>query len=239
MKPVIIVRNEDPDPGGTVLEELERDGLAVRMVDAHRGEPLPNPDDVSGVVVFGGVQHADQTDRYPFLGAEQDLLRRAADGGVPVLGICLGGQVLALAMGARLRPSPVMEFGYTPITPTPEGERDPVMSVFEAGDRVFHWHEDTFDLPDGATLLLEGEHVRNQAFRYGERAWGVQFHPEVTADVIEGWLSVAGDTASKWGKTPDDIREEGRRFLADEEKRAREMIRRFSGVVRSASSDPT
>ena len=136
-------------------------------------------------------------------------------------------------MGARLRPSPVMEFGYTPITPTPEGERDPVMSVFEAGDRVFHWHEDTFDLPEGATLLASSDEVRNQAFRYGDRAWGVQFHVEVTEPVLEGWLAAAGEIDPKWRKTLEALREENRRYLADEEKKARELVRRFAGVIRS------
>jgi GMP synthase-like glutamine amidotransferase len=231
--PVVIVRNEEPDPGGTVVEELTGEGLPVRLVDAHRGEPLPDPRDASGVVVFGGSQHADDIERFPFLASERDLLAEATERGVPVLGICLGGQILAMAMGASLRPSPVKEFGYSPISPTPEGERDPLMSVFEPADRVFHWHEDTFDLPDGATLLLEGEHVRNQGFRFGDHAWGVQFHPEVTRDVIEGWLGVAGDTEARWGKTPDQIRAESDRYLADEEKRAREMLRRFARVIRS------
>jgi len=233
MDPVLIVRNEEPDPGGTVVEELEHEGLPVLVVDAHRGEAMPDPRSASGVVVFGGSQHADDVERFPFLAAERDLLADATDRGVPVLGICLGGQILAMAMGASLAPAPVREFGYTPITPTAEGRRDPVMSEWERGDRVFHWHEDTFDLPEGATLLLAGEQVRHQGFRFGDHAWGVQFHPEVTRDVIEGWLGVAGDTAAKWGKTADEIRAENDRYLPDEEKRAREMVRRFARVIRS------
>jgi GMP synthase (glutamine-hydrolysing) len=232
MKPVIIVRNESPDPGGSVLEELEREGLQVRFVDVHRGQQLPDTEAVAGIVVFGGVQHADDYESHPYLKEERDLLGDATQRGVPVLGICLGGQLLALAMGASLAPAAVREFGYTPIVPTAEGRRDPVMSVWEPGDRVFHWHEDTFEIPEGATLLLEGERVRNQGFRYGETAWGVQFHPEVTASVIEGWLAVSGDTQAKWGKTPDQIRDEGRRYLAREEDRARSMVRRFAGVIR-------
>jgi len=234
-KPVVIIRNEDPDPGGVALEELQREGFDVRMVDAHRGAALPSPTEVAGIVVFGGAQHADDDDGHPYLRDERDLLHDASERGVPVFGICLGGQILALAKGAALRASPVIEFGYTPIAPTADGRSDPVLSVWEPGDRVFHWHEDTFDVPAGATLLLEGEHVRNQAFRYGDSAWGLQFHPEVTADVIDGWLAVAGDTAAKWGKTPERIREEGRLFLADEQKRAAEMFRRFAGVIRSRS----
>jgi len=233
MKPVVIVRNEQPDPGGVVLEELERDGLTVRLVDAFAGEALPSPEDVSGIVVFGGAQHADDVERHPYLRAEQVLLREAIDRGTPVLGICLGAQLLAIARGAALKPSPVREFGYTQIAPTAEGEADPLIGVYESGDRVFHWHEDTFDLPEGATLLASSDEVRNQAFRYGDRAWGVQFHVEVTEPVLEGWLAAAGEIDPKWGKTLEVLREENRRYLADEEKKARELVRRFAGVIRS------
>src|SRR5262249_41420217 len=155
-----------------------------------------------GIVVLGGEQHADDVETHPYLLAERDLLHEATEHGTPVLGICLGGQILAMAKGASLKASPVREFGYSPVEPTEDGAREPVIGGFEPGDRVFHWHEDTFDLPDGATLLLTGEHVRNQAFRFGETAWGVQFHPEITESVIEGWLAVAGDTEASWGKSP-------------------------------------
>jgi GMP synthase (glutamine-hydrolysing) len=234
-KPAVIVRNEDPDPGGTVLQELRGEGLDVRIIDAHHGDAFPDLSEVSGVVLFGGAQHADDVDSHPYLKDEREFAGQATELGVPVLGICLGGQILALAHGAALRPSPAIEFGYTAISPTAEGRRDPIMSVWQDGDRVFHWHEDTFDLPEGSTLLLESELVPNQAFRYGEAAWGVQFHPEVTREVIDGWLGIAGDTQAKWGKTPDQIRQEGRAHLAAEERRAREMIRRFADVVQDRS----
>jgi GMP synthase (glutamine-hydrolysing) len=232
-KPAVIVRNEEPDPGGTVLEELQAEGLNVRLVDAHRGQTFPDLSEVSGVVLLGGAQHADDVDAHPYLRDEREFAAQATERGVPILGICLGGQILALAHGAALHPSPAIEFGYTAIRPTREGRGDPIMSVWQEGDRVFHWHEDTFDLPSGSTLLLESALVPNQAFRYGETSWGTQFHPEVTRDVIDGWLGIAGDTQAKWGKTPDEIREEGRLHLAAEERRAREMVRRFAGVVRS------
>src|SRR6476659_8539513 len=106
---VIIVRNEEPDPGGVALEELQAEGLDVRMVDAYAGEDLPDLREVSGLIVFGGAQHADDIDNHPYLLDEQHLVREAVDLGVPVLGICLGGQILALAMGAALRQSPVVE----------------------------------------------------------------------------------------------------------------------------------
>jgi GMP synthase (glutamine-hydrolysing) len=235
IRPIVIVRNEDPDPGGTVVEELRTAGLPVSIVDAHHGGTLPDTADVAGVVIFGGSQHADDYDGHPYLRDERQLAQEATERGLPVLGICLGGQILAMAMGAPLRPSPVREFGFTEVLPTAASLDDQILCVWRPGDRVFHWHEDTFDLPDGATLLMEGEHVTNQAFRYGDRAWGLQFHPEVTKDVIEGWLGVAGETEVTWGKSHEQIRQEIEQHLAKEERRAREMIRRFGRVVSSSS----
>ena len=145
-----------PSANGFSTGKWEGDTLVVQTMgfrdgNAHRDQEMPGTDAVSGIVVFGGVQHADDVDTHPYLKAERELLHDATERGVPVLGICLGGQLLALAKGASLRPAPVREFGFTPIEPTPEGKVDPVMSVWEPGDRVFHWHEDTFEMPDGAT----------------------------------------------------------------------------------------
>jgi GMP synthase (glutamine-hydrolysing) len=101
---------------------------------------------------------------------------------------------------------------------------------------VFHWHEDTFDLPEGATLLATGDEVRTQAFRYGENAWGTQFHFEVDRAEIDLWLKTAGDDEVRaWGKTPEEIRAEADLFIDAHEARARSLFRRFWDVVRAAA----
>jgi GMP synthase (glutamine-hydrolysing) len=110
------------------------------------------------------------------------------------------------------------------------------LSAFHDGDVVFHWHEDTFDLPEGATLLATGDLVQTQAFRYGDAAWGTQFHLEVDRAEIDLWLKTAGDDGVRaWGKTREEMEAETDRFIDGHEERARELFRRFWGIVRSAA----
>ena len=141
----------------------------------------------------------------PFLGRQRALLREAVDEGVPVLGICLGGQVLARALGAGVRPSERPEMGWLEVEPTPEAAGDPLLGHLRAPVGVYQWHVDVFDLPDGAVRLARSERGENQAFRYGERAWGLQFHPEVDAPLLAGWLQNYADAPARVGLDRDAL----------------------------------
>src|SRR5207245_5960724 len=158
--------------------------------------------------------NVDATEQHPYLLAQRDLMRRAVDAELPVLGICLGAQMLARALDARVYRAPVREFGFKPVRLTAAGQRDILLSAFQTDDRVFQWHEDTFDLPAGAELLVAGDDVPLQAFRLGRNAWGVQFHFEVDADGVEAWLRVAEPTLTRvWKRTAEEVREELRIHL--------------------------
>ena len=234
MKPLLCVRHEITDSMGVAIAVFERNGHSVRKADAWDPNlDWPEPRDVAGVVVFGGDMNADEVDRHPYLLPERDLIRKAVDAEVPVLGVCLGAQLLARAMEAAVSRSPVREFGFRPVYPTPEGERDLVLSSIRPGDRIFQWHRDTFELPRGGVLLATGEQVRNQAYRVGERAWGIQFHPEVTADNLDLWLSMQEpeSLASEWGRGPDEVRGEAARFLGAQHERAEDLFGRFARVA--------
>lgn len=206
---------------------------------AHRaGDELPEPADVSGIVLYGGAMNVDMTDRYPFLADELAMVRSATEARIPYLGICLGAQMLARALDHPVYPAGIREFGFNALHPTPEASSDPLLSVFEDGAQVFHWHEDTFDLPEEAILLATGDHVEMQAFRYGDTSWGLQFHFEVDRAEIDLWLAAAGeDEVRAWGKTTQQIMDEVDRFLEDHERRARELFNRFWDVVRARSAD--
>jgi GMP synthase (glutamine-hydrolysing) len=132
---------------------------------------------------MGGCMSAN--DDLPGLRVELSLIERALDAEIPYLGICLGAQLLARALGARVGPHPGghAEIGYFPIYATPEGGE-----LFAMGHRVYHWHMEGFELPVGAELLATGELFPNQAIRYGANAYGIQFHPEVTPEIMEDWL---------------------------------------------------
>ena len=151
--------------------------------------PLPRPlDDYGAVLIFGGAMHADQDDRHPWLRDENMFLQRLFDLGVPMLGVCLGAQLLAKAAHAPVFPAPEPEIGWSEVELTEAGEADPVLGRFPARFDAFQWHYYTHGLPAGAEELARSG-VCTQAFRLGERAWGVQFHPEVTRAQVEEWIA--------------------------------------------------
>ena len=232
MRPVLLIGHDEDERFG-----LAPSGLADGGVDAIPLRPpgdLPPLDDVSGVVVFGGEMNVDMIDRYPFLAEERPFVRKAVDSRVPLLGICLGAQLLARAMDRKVYPADVRELGFNVLHPTSEAEADPLLSVFRDGDRVFHWHEDTFELPEGATVLATGDEVHLQAFRIGELAWGAQFHFEVDRGELEYWLDLAGEDGVRgWGKSREQVLAEADEHLATQESRAREVFDRFAGIVRA------
>jgi GMP synthase (glutamine-hydrolysing) len=231
MRPLLLFRNDEVDTFGIGKQALEGAGLPILALDAW--DPgWPDLDEVSGVVAFGGAMNVDETDRFPYLARERTFIRGAVERDVPVLGICLGAQLLARALEAPVRRAPVREIGFRPIRATEQGERDPLVSCFSGGAMVFHWHEDTFDLPADGTLLATGEDVPLQAFRAGERAWGLQFHLEIDREEIDLWLrDAAQDLEERWGTTPAEIRADADEHLAGQTERARAAFGSFAGVV--------
>jgi GMP synthase (glutamine-hydrolysing) len=163
------------------------DGLAVHTVKPLAGQPLPDHDEVAGAVVMGGPMNVDETDRHPELAGEREWLSEAVRLEVPVLGICLGAQLLASALGADVRPGEGPELGFGPVEVlNPE---DPVLGGLAPSTTVLHWHVDVFDLPDGAEHLARSAQTEVQAFRHGN-AWGILFHPEADFALVEAWLAV-------------------------------------------------
>jgi GMP synthase (glutamine-hydrolysing) len=150
--------------------------------------PLPRPlDAYGGVLVFGGSIHADQDDRHPWLREENLFLQRLLDLHKPLLGICLGAQLIAKAAQAAVFPASRPEIGWYPVELTADAADDPLLARLPSRFRAFQWHYYAHALPAGAVELARNE-VGTQAFRLGDSAWGVQFHPEVTLPQVEGWL---------------------------------------------------
>jgi GMP synthase (glutamine-hydrolysing) len=236
MRPVLLIGHDDWETFGVAPGTLEEERVPWIGHLSHTGRPLPDLSEISGLVIYGGVMNVDMTGKYPFLEAERRHVRAAVRAGIPYLGICLGGQMLARALDHVVYSAGVREIGFNALHPSTEAADDPLFSVFADGDPVFHWHEDTFDLPEGATLLATGDEVTTQAFRYGERAWGTQFHFEVDRAEIDLWLKIAGDDeVLSWGKTSEEIRAEADRFIDAHEARARTLFRRFWELVRGTA----
>ena len=188
MRKLLVFQHSASEPLG-VLDPMLRDaGFRVRYVNFSR-DPQAQPDvsRYNGLVVLGGPMHVDQTDRHPHLLTEIAALREALKLGMPILGICLGAQLLAAALGAAVRPHSVREIGWYGLRPTPAAAQDRLLRHLAAGARVFQWHAYTFDVPTGAVHLASTQTCANQAFRWGERAYGLQFHLEADEDMIRRW----------------------------------------------------
>ena len=152
------------------------------------GTPLPRPLDAYGaVLVFGGAMHADQDRHHPWLREENFFLERLIDLRRPMLGICLGAQLLAKAAHAPVQPASEFEIGWHPVELTEEAADDPLLGRLPKRFDAFHWHYYTYGVPAGAVELTRSR-VCTQAFRLGDRAWGVQFHPEVTIETVQAWI---------------------------------------------------
>jgi GMP synthase (glutamine-hydrolysing) len=233
MRPLILIGHADYETFGVAPAALHDADVPWIEHMAHTGAELPDLSDIAGIVLFGGEMNVDMGERYPFLSDERIYVRKAIDAGVPYLGICLGAQMLARALDHPVRPADTREFGFNPLRPTLAADDDELLSAFRDGDMVFHWHEDTFGLPEGATLLATGDEVALQAFRHGATSWGLQFHFEVDRAEVELWLETAGeDVVRAWGGTTEQIIRETDRHIEAHEARGREVFRRFAGVAR-------
>jgi GMP synthase (glutamine-hydrolysing) len=163
------------------------DGLEVRAVEPLAGDPLPDHAGISGALVMGGPMNVDEIDRHPGLLVEREWLAEAARIELPILGICLGAQLLARALGAEVRAGEEPEIGFAPIEV--HDPADPVVGALAPRATALHWHGDVLDLPEGAVALASSAQTELQAFRHGN-AWGLLFHPEADAALLDAWLAV-------------------------------------------------
>jgi len=185
-RPTLLAIQHVPWEGPHRILDACRD-LHVRTAKPLAGQPLPGHDEVAGAVVMGGPMNVDEVERFPALAAEREWLAEAVDWGMPVLGICLGAQLLARALGAEVRPGGAPEIGFAPVDVADPD--DPLLGGLAPRAEVLHWHGDVFDLPEGTRHLASSERTACQAFRAGN-AWGVLFHPEADYALVEAWLEV-------------------------------------------------
>ena len=190
----LCLTHEENGPAGLFADVLLERGDELLEWNVSEGEPPEAPESFDALVVFGGSMHVDQEERHPWLQSQLDLVRAALDRDQPLLGVCLGGQLIARATGARVGPASRPELGWHPVELTPEGEADPVLGALPRSFDALEWHSYAFELPAEAVLLAEND-VCPQGFRLGETTWGVQFHPEATAEMLRRWRAASEGSA--------------------------------------------
>jgi GMP synthase (glutamine-hydrolysing) len=201
VKPILAIEQDPTLPGlGLLGRSVRARGLPIVSAHAWEGdlEDL-RPGDFGGVAPLGGSMQAWDEARLPYLARQRAFLREAVEEGVPVLGICLGGQLLARALGAEVRPAERLEAGWIPIEATPEASGDLLLAHLREPVGVYQWHTDVFDLPAGAVRLARSEQSENQAFRYGERSWVLQFHHELVSPLFSGCMQNYADAPAQVG----------------------------------------
>ncbi|MEM9401546.1 MAG: type 1 glutamine amidotransferase [Pseudomonadota bacterium] len=186
---VLVIQHVPYEPLGTLNPLLKDAGYRIRYVNFGRSpDQCPDLDGYAALVVLGGPMNADDTVNYPHLETEVDLIRNALDRDIVVLGICLGAQLLAKALGGSVLAGVGQEIGWHRLKVTDDGLSDPVLSTFGVENQVFQWHEDSIELPPEAVHLAGSDTCPVQAFRYGSNAYGFQFHLEADGPLIERWL---------------------------------------------------
>jgi GMP synthase (glutamine-hydrolysing) len=186
---ILIVQNVACEGPGTIVSYLSSHAAPSRVLRAFAGERFPSSlVDLSHIVILGGPMSVYEEQEFPFLKGECRLLEAAIQADIPTLGICLGAQLVAKVLGVKVKKAAQKEVGWYNVRLTREGKKDRLFRGLGEELRVFQWHEDTFDLPEGAVLLCRGEACPNQVFRYGKNIYGAQFHVEVDGGMVEDWF---------------------------------------------------
>jgi GMP synthase-like glutamine amidotransferase len=188
---VLSLIHQDDAPTGTFADAVRERGGELSEWNLARGAPPEPPEAFDAVFVFGGKMHVDQENQHPWLRDEDELIKSLLAAQVPLLGVCLGGQLIAKAAGAQVGPATREEVGWQEVELTTEAAGDPLFAAAPERFDAFQWHSYAFDLPPGGVPLARSP-VDLQAFRIGDSAWGIQFHAEVTREIVEGWLASDG-----------------------------------------------
>lgn len=230
MAKVLVFQHVAAEPLGTLDPMLKNRGHRIRYVNFHR-DPEANPDinRYDALVVLGGPQMPDQVDRFPHLKVEMQCIEAAMKREIPVLGICLGAQLLAHTLGAGVRPMREWEMGWHDIEPTHLSAADPLFCALVEPVPAFHWHGYTFDLPQGSVQLASSVRCENQAFRYGS-AYGLQCHLELDERLINRWLSLSDytdDLEAHGNISADTVREQTHQLIGQSATLGRAIFGQF------------
>jgi GMP synthase-like glutamine amidotransferase len=213
-RPWIVVQHTPTEGPGLLAGVMDEAQAAVEVVRLDLGHRLPAPTAVAGAVVMGGPMGVHDSADFPWLEDERTWLTAAVAAGLPVLGVCLGSQLVAAALGAEVTTGETPEIGVGRVALNADGRADPVLGPEGDGLPVVHWHGDTFAIPEGAVHLASSDRYRNQAFRYGDRVYGLQFHLEVDDQIAAAWRPDLPTGISLDGPERGPVEDAGRRVFS-------------------------
>lgn len=230
MRVLSVVHHPGHTGGGGLFESVaEERGHRHERWHAPDGPHEADPAAYDAIMIFGGAMHPDQDAEHPWLPGEADFIRAALDERVPMLGVCLGSQLIARAAGAEIGPARAAEVGWCGVEILADGRADPVIGVLPPRVDAFQWHYYTFEVPAGATLLASSD-AANQAYRIGDHAWAIQFHAEVTRAMVETWLV---DGEHELPKPIGELRAETERLIGPWNRHGRGLCEAFLDVAAS------
>lgn len=227
MTEILIFKHVPFEGPGTLTEPLKALGIKYREVNLYEGGAPKNLEGCGGLIIMGGPMNVYEETEYPFLKDEDMLIKEALSKKLPMIGVCLGAQLMAKAAGARVTKGKKKEIGWYPLHLTNEATADPAFKVMPEEIEVFQWHGDTFEIPKGAVRLASSELFPNQAFRIGENAYAFQFHIEVTEAIIKEWIEINGTEL-------EGVRDyiDSKKVLAESKQKASELKKLANGIYK-------
>lgn len=232
MSTVLTLQHVHCETLGTIADALQSAGVRAEYVRPFEGEPVPGTvGDAAGLVVMGGPMGVYDHPTYPFLLDEMRLIEQAIREGKPVLGVCLGSQLIAAALGATVRKGRRKEIGWHTVTLTGDGAADPLWTGIESPFVAFHWHGDVFDLPKGAVSLASSDLTECQAYRYGGKVYGFLFHMEVTDGLIQGMAGTFADELREEGIDGRELVGQAKGYLPRLRSIGGQVFRRWAGLL--------
>jgi GMP synthase (glutamine-hydrolysing) len=237
MARLVVLQHLDRPFLGGAAAPLRASGLELDQRDLKRGDPLPAPGEADAILSLGGDQSVRDIARYDYLEAEAELLREEAERGTPILGVCLGAQLLAHALGGTVERLPRRVVDWCAVEKLPAAEDDPVVGPLPNPVRALHWNEDGFSIPPGGVELLTRATDGGEAFRWGDSAWAIQFHPEADEEALDGWYSDV-DWLTEAGVEEEAAREADRFHLPGQLATAEGIFGGFASYVLTRRTAP-
>ncbi len=231
MSEILVLQHAEIETPGIAAEIFKARGIKLRTVRCYAGEPVPSElGAAAALLIMGGPMGVYEAGRYPHLRDEMRLIENALSAERPVLGICLGSQLLAAVLGSRVQKGPAKEIGWKPVYLQPDAAADALWKGSAPSLTALHWHGDIFDLPAGCVHLASSEMTRYQAFRYRSNAYGFLFHLEMTEPMIRGMAQVFAGEMAEGGMSAETLMKDTAAYLPAAQNAARRIFGAWSGL---------